>query len=518
MTKSHHQEEKMEETLHHSPHHLASGLDKDKASGDGLRVDQGSDNLQELTNIFREVLSDGSSKEVVEPHPKEPHPKEPHPKEPHPKEPHPNVNKQNKDENVAMQVKKQTSEPENMASKREATNQPAPSSAHHSEEDKATPAVLEEDNHDDIPSLQGHHDDIPSLQGHHDDIPSLQGHHASLHRWGSMEGLNQMKEGSDVIGGGDDVIGGGDDVIGGGDDAADGASVASDDTFVVRDDVAQGSLTTISERKLSSEIHRRVTQLEDNKPEGAPLTKNPAGGEVVINGNVSHMLRVFRGADKPGEEAKQRNENASNEGRKEAEFEAKVGEDTTEHGALVPGALVRVHSLEAIAESDDEEEGGRMQGAEPGDTKPQPSTTSSSNVALQNKESPNKLKKAPMVSPLTISKDASNLKREISKLAAPPTAPLLPSQGLDSSLLYMTPANLPHLNNLTPANLPHLNNLLEEHRGRMVAMAQEAVKRLTKEPMSSRKIPHVFRGIRQQQHEEEQLHVWKQKVDIFLYP
>ena len=472
-------------------------------------MDQGPDNLQELTNIFREVLSEGCSKEAVEPHPNVSKAVEPHPNVSKAMEPNPNVSKQNEDGDDPMQVQKPTTEPENRTERRQ-DSKPAIETIEQSHLSAAivnTPLAYCSEGEDKLTSTAQNNDKTT-------DIPSLQGQAASLQRWGSMEGLDHIKEGSDVIGGGDDVIGGGDD-------GADGASVASDDTFVVRDDLAQGSqgsLTMVSERKLSSEIHRRVTQLEDSKSEGGPLTKPPAGGEVVINGNVSHMLRVFRGEDKPGEEVKQRSENALliNEGRKEAESKV-LYEDTMEQPTLGPG-LTHVHSLEAIAESNDEEEeggGGRIQGAEPGDNKPQlgsVAATKSGHIAFQNEESPNALKrrKGSVISPLTTSKDASNMKGGVSMPNATPTSTTAPAplpslqtrHGSDGSPFYMT-----------PANLPHLSKLLEDHQRRMVAMAQEAVDRLTKEPMSSKKVPRVFKGIRDGEN-NNQLYVWKQKVHI----
>eukprot|EP00731_Ephydatia_muelleri_P029522 Em0021g45a len=604
---THHHETPHDSTHHHkaphdSTHHHEAPHDSTKhiqlqhvekdSSSDDPTVDQGPDNLQELTNIFREVLSEGCSKEAVEPHPNvsktvephpnvskavephpnvsktvephpnvsktvephpnvsktvephpnvsktvephpnvskavEPHPNvskavEPHPNvsktvEPHPNvsktvEPHPNVSKQNEDGDDPMQVQKPTTEPENRTERRQ-DSKPAIETIEQSHLSAAivnTPLAYCSEGEDKLTRTAQNNDKTT-------DIPSLQGQAASLHRWGSMEGLDHIKEGSDVIGGEDDVIGGGDD-------GADGASVASDDTFVVRDDLAQGSqgsLTMVSERKLSSEIHRRVTQLEDSKSEGGPLTKPPAGGEVVINGNVSHMLRVFRGEDKPGEEVKQRSENALliNEGRKEAESKV-LYEDTMEQSTLGPG-LTHVHSLEAIAESNDEEEeggGGRIQGAEPGDNKPQlgsVAATKSGHIAFQNEESPNALKqrKGSVISPLTTSKDASNMKGGVSMPNATPTstsapAPLpslLTRRGSDGSPFYMT-----------PANLPHLSKLLEDHQRRMVAMAQEAVDRLTKEPMSSKKVPRVFKGIIRDGESNNQLYVWKQKANTLL--
>eukprot|EP00731_Ephydatia_muelleri_P036877 Em0343g3a len=288
-------------------------VEKDSSSDDPT-VDQGPDNLQELTNIFREVLSEGCSKEAVEPHPNVSKTVEPHPNVSKAVEPHPNVSK--------------TVEPHPNVSK---TVEPHPNVSKTVEPHPNVSKTVEP--HPNVSKAVEPHPNVSKAVEPHPNVSKTVEPHPNVSKTVEPH-PNVSKQNEDG------------------------------------DDPMQGRLST----------------RQPGKPDN--------GGEVVINGNVSHMLRVFRGEDKPGEEVKQR---------------------------------------KAIAESNDEEEeggGGRIQGAEPGDNKPQ-----------------------------------------LGSVAAT-------KRGSDGSPFYMT-----------PANLPHLSKLLEDHQRRMVAMAQEAVDRLTKEPMSSQHAP-----------------------------
>ena len=469
--------------IHESQHTVAASNKERDLSIDAVVV-QGPDNLKELTDIFHGVLSDKVSEKMVKPY-------------------H-DMNDKEESRGASIGTQDPTSEQENMTGR-----------GHHSKPFKHPHQVITTSDTTIITSSAEPLEDSAPMDGHdsapmdgHDSAPmdghDVQSNHSPLQRWGSMEGLDHIKEAwpGHTERESNDV---------------DACSVASDDTFVVKDDLAQssqGGLAMIPERKLSSEIHRRMAQLGDSKPEGPPITKPLAGSDVVINGNVSHMLKMFRGIGKSGEEVK----HDLSVTKENMETNVETYEGTIELTTFAP-SLARTQSLEVIAESEDEDEEEKRQVMDTRGTQPSPGPTNSSTVTRgpispDEKDSPTPPKQRRSLSstsPLTISQSASNVKREIATPTATPTAPpiaaplppLQTRRGSDGSPRYMT-----------PANLPHLNKLLEDHHEKMVAMAQVAVERLIKEAMSSRKIPRVFREIRHGP-SCDQLFVWKLKVCTF---